>query len=304
MGAARRAHERLRWWGDRLRLHLRIVPYHLVVGPMVALDSLMPDAPPPSFAIVDLHSHLVPGVDDGTRTVDESLESLAGLYQEGVRALVTTPHLLIPHLQTDAAVERELDLHRRAFAGLADATRDRDDLPAIWLGQEIWAPDAVAIRRVVRRSDVGLPGRFLLVEFGFDLQGSHNDVIRETLQAGRQIVIAHPERYRYLPGHEPLDVMRTWQDLGALLQVNVGSLTGHYQNSSPGSERLAWQMVSAGMIDLLATDHHGTRRRGVSPREAAQTLIARGEQGLAERAMSEVPGRILRDEALASGLPG
>jgi protein-tyrosine phosphatase len=270
---------------------------------MVALDSLMPDAAQPTFDIVDLHSHLVPGVDDGTRTVDESLESLAGLYQEGVRALVTTPHLLIPHLQTDAAIERELATQRRAFAGLAEAARGRDDLPAICLGQEIWAPDASAIRRVVRRSDVGLPGRFLLVEFGFDLQGNHNDVIRETREAGREIVIAHPERYRYMPGHEPLEVMRTWQELGALLQVNVGSLTGHYQNSSPGSEQLAWQMACGGMIDLLATDHHGSRRRGVSPREAAETLIARGEQVLAERAMSEVPGRILRDEALASGFP-
>jgi protein-tyrosine phosphatase len=270
---------------------------------MVALDSLMPDAAQPSFPIVDLHSHLVPGVDDGTRTVDESIESLAELYREGVRAVVTTPHLLLPHLQTDEAVGTELETQRRAFDRLSLACRDRQDLPALWLGQEIWAPDAASMRRVARRSDVGLPGKFLLVEFGFNLQGNHNDVIRETLQAGRQIVIAHPERYHYLPGHQPLDVMRTWQDLGALLQVNVGSLTGHYRGSSPGSERLAWDMMSAGLVDLLATDHHGNRRRGVSPREAAETLIARGEQVLAERAMSEVPGRILRDKEFASGLP-
>jgi len=258
----------------------------------------------PSFPIVDLHSHLVPGVDDGTRTVAESLESLSTLYHEGVRALVTTPHLLLPHLSTEAAVDYELERHRLAFAELAAACSGRDDLPAIWLGQEIWAPDAAAIRRVVRRPDVGLPGRFLLVEFGFNLQGNHHDVIRETIQAGRQIVIAHPERYRYLPGHQPLDVMRQWQELGALLQVNVGSLSGHYQSSSPDSETLAWQMVAAGLVDLLATDHHGSRRRGVSPREAAETLIARGELVLAERAMSDTPGRILRDEVLASGLPG
>ena len=270
---------------------------------MVALDSLMPDAAQPSFPIVDLHSHLVPGVDDGTRTVDESIEALSGLYREGARAVVTTPHLLIPHLPTDAAIGRELDARRRAFDALSQAFRGREDLPSIWLGQEIWAPDAAAIRRVAHRTDVGLPGRFLLVEFGFDLQGNHNDVIHEALQAGRQIVIAHPERYHYLPGHQPLEVMRTWQEIGALLQVNVGSLTGHYQNSSPGSERLAWEMAATGLLDLLATDHHGSRRRGVSPREAAETLIARGERSLAERAMSEVPGKILRDEAFASRLP-
>jgi protein-tyrosine phosphatase len=263
----------------------------------------MPNHDQLTFPIVDLHSHLVPGVDDGTRTLGESLESLTTLHREGVRAVVTTPHLLLPHLPTDTEVDHQLELHRRAFDQVSAACRHRDDVPAIWLGQEIWAPDAAAIRRVVHRTDVGLPGRFLLVEFGFDLQGNHYDVIRETLDAGRQIMIAHPERYRYLPGHEPMDLMRTWQEMGALLQVNVGSLSGHYEGSSPGSGQLVWRMAEAGLIDVLATDHHGGRRRGVSPAEAVHTLIARGQHALAERAMSEIPGRILRDEIFASGLP-
>jgi tyrosine-protein phosphatase YwqE len=244
----------------------------------------------------------VPGLDDGTATIAESLEALASLYQEGVRTLITTPHLLVSRL-SDAGLEQELELHRRAFDQLVEACAGRDDLPSLGLGQEIWAPDASAARRIVRRHDVGLSGRFLLVEFGFELQGNHNDVVREALDAGRQIVIAHPERYYYLPGHQPLDVMRAWQEMGALLQVNVGSLTGHYNRSSPGSERLAWQMIESGLVDVLATDHHGPRRDGVSPREALETLIARGELALAERAMVEVPGLIARNEPVASRLP-
>jgi protein-tyrosine phosphatase len=264
----------------------------------------MENQPDPPISIVDLHSHLVPGVDDGTRTLAESLDSLAALYREGVRVVVTTPHLLLPHLPSEEAIQRELDRHRRAFEELLAACNGREDLPELWLGQEIWAPEASAVRRVVRRGDVGLPGRFLLVEFGFDLQGTHHDVIREVLDAGRQIVIAHPERYHYLAGHQPLDVMARWQELGALLQVNVGSLTGHYQGSSPGSEQLSWHMAAEGLIDVLATDHHGPRRRGVSPREALETLIARGELALAERAMADIPSRIVRDDLVASRLPG
>jgi protein-tyrosine phosphatase len=264
----------------------------------------MTDRSAPDLFIVDLHSHLVPDVDDGTRTIAESLTALAGLYHEGVGAVVTTPHLLVPHLGNEAAIDRELGLHRRAFGELSAACAGRDDLPSIALGQEIWAPDASSIRRVVHRADIGLAsGRFLLVEFGFDLLGNHNDVIREVHGAGRQIVIAHPERYRYLAGHNPLEVMRTWQELGALLQVNVGSLTGHYDRSSPGSERLAWEMIELGLVDLLATDHHGPRRSGVSPREALDTLIARGELALAERAMAEIPGLIARNESVGSRLP-
>jgi protein-tyrosine phosphatase len=218
--------------------------------------------------------------------------------------VVTTPHLIVPHLESDAAINRELDFHRRAFDRLAEATAGRQDLPALALGQEIYAPDAATARRVARRTDVGLNGRFLLVEFGFELQGRHTDVIREVLDAGRQILIAHPERYAYLPEHDPLELMRQWHQMGALLQVNVGSLNGHYRNSSPGSEDLAWQMVEKGMVDVLASDHHGPRRAGVSPREALETLIARGELALATRAMVETPGLIVRNDLVASRLPG
>jgi protein-tyrosine phosphatase len=256
-----------------------------------------------ALPIVDLHSHLVPGVDDGTANLAESLAALAGLFQEGVRTVVTTPHLLVPQLDSDAAITRELNFQRRAFDQLAEAVAGRADLPALALGQEIYAPDAAAARRVVRRTDVGLNGRFLLVEFGFELLGSHTDVIQEVLDAGRQILIAHPERYEYPAGHEPLELMRRWQEMGALLQVNVGSLNGHYRNSSPGSDALAWRMVGTGLVDVLASDHHGPRRVGVSPREALETLIARGELALATRAMVETPGMIVRSDLAASRLP-
>jgi protein-tyrosine phosphatase len=246
---------------------------------------------------VDLHNHLVPGVDDGAATVAESLEALHALHAEGVRSLIATPHLLLPRLATDAAIGRELDAQRRAFDRLAEAAARTAELPAIGLGQEIWAPDAAALRRVVGRSDVGLGGsRSLLVEFGFDLRGTHEDVVHAAVSAGRRIVIAHPERYRYPTGVDPLDAMRRWRDMGALLQVNAGSFGGHYRDHRPESERLAWTMAAEGLVDIIGSDHHGPRRAGVSPLEAFTALRSRGEQALAERAMVDRPGAVLRDE--------
>ena len=243
----------------------------------------------------DLHSHLVPGVDDGSASVEESLDSLAALRAEGVGALVTTPHLLLPRIATDADLDRELAVHRAAYEELADAVRGRDDLPAIGLGQEIWAPDLYQIRRVIERTDVGYnEGHYLLVEFGFDLQGSHEDVVREVVAGGRGIVIAHAERYRYVPGVEPLAQMRRWRDLGALLQVNAGSFNGYYASSNPGAEALAWAMVRHELVDLVATDHHGIRRAGVSLLEAFEALTARGEHELAERALARAPDQVAR----------
>ena len=250
-----------------------------------------------TIPFVDLHSHLVPAVDDGSGSVEESLDSLASLRAEGVQALVTTPHLLLPRLVTDAAIGRELDFHRRQFDLLAEAVADTADLPLIGLGQEIWAPDAAQLRRIVRRPDVGVAGtRWLLVEFGFDLEGTHEDVVEEAAAAGRGIIVAHPERYHYLPGTDPLDLMRRWRELGARLQVNAGSFTGHYRGHSPGSQGLAWGMVANGLVDLVATDHHGGRRVGVSLLEAFEALAARGERVLAERVMARAPGEIARAE--------
>jgi protein-tyrosine phosphatase len=257
-----------------------------------------------ALPFTDLHSHLVPAVDDGSASADESRVSLQRLRGEGVGTLVTTPHLLLPHLAGPAAIDRELARQRTAFECLLERLDGTADLPALGLGQEIWAPDAALLRGVAGRSDVGLAGsRWLLVEFGFDLQGTHDGVVREATAAGRGIVVAHPERYRYLPGTEPLDQMRRWRDLGALLQVNAGSFTGHYRSSSPDSERLAWAMVREGLVDLVATDHHGARRAGTSPREAFEALAARGEQELAERALARTPGDLLRTTVVAGDPP-
>jgi protein-tyrosine phosphatase len=252
----------------------------------------------------DLHSHLVPAVDDGSGSTQESRESLARLRGEGVGTVVTTPHLLLPHLTSDAAIDRELERHRIAFERLLADLEGTPDLPAVGLGQEIWAADPAQLRRVARRPEVGLAGsRWLLVEFGFELQGTHESVVVEAISAGRGIVIAHPERYHYLPGVDPMRQMHRWRELGAVLQVNAGSFTGHYRSSSPDSERLAWAMVTEGLVDLVATDHHGMRRAGVSPREAFEALAGRGESELAERALARTPEALIREAVVGGRAP-
>jgi protein-tyrosine phosphatase len=253
-----------------------------------------------TIALADLHNHLVPGVDDGTASVEESLESLRSLRAEGIAALVTTPHLLLPRLETDAEIERELARHRRAFGRLLAAASGATDLPAVGLGQEIWASTAAEVRRILGRTDVGLGGtEYLLIEFGFQLTGDHMDVVDAVVEAGRRIVIAHPERYHYLSGTDPLELAAAWRERGALLQINAGSLNGHYNAHSPDSKRLAWAFIQTGAADLISTDHHGIRRNGVSPLEAWDTLVAHGYEEYAEQLMSIGPGQIVNAGDLA-----
>ena len=183
---------------------------HDVQPLLSATGELMTD-PTPLPPFVDLHNHLVPGVDDGAASVAESLDALRSLYAEGVRTLVATPHLLLPHLATDAAISRELDCQRRAFDRLAQAVAREADLPTIALGQEIWAPDAAAMRRVAARRDVGLAGsRTLLVEFGFELRGSHDRGDRRRGSGGMENrdrsprAISLPDGARAAGAHAPV----------------------------------------------------------------------------------------------------
>ena len=75
---------------------------------------------------------------------------------------------------------------------------------------------------------------------------------------------------------------------------------GYYEGQRPGSEELAWAMVAEGLVDIIATDHHGPRRAGVSPLEALRGAAgSRRSRALAERAMVERPATMLRDEPMA-----
>ncbi len=247
--------------------------------------------------IIDLHSHLAPAVDDGADSVEDALSALNSLAAEGVGVVVTTPHLLLPYLSSSAAVTRELDRHRRAFESLArGAAAAQIRPPELGLGQEIWAPDAASFRRAAGSAGLGLGGSsYLLVEFGFELAGDHLDVVTAVLDAGHRIVIAHPERYLFLPGFDPLETAAQWRAAGALLQINAGSLHGHYLGGRPDSQRLAWQFVERGMADLIATDHHASNRP-VSSREVWDALVGRAGEEVARRLMMETPGRIVRNE--------
>lgn len=245
---------------------------------------------------VDLHNHLIPAVDDGARTLSEAIECLRSLSEDGVGTVVATPHLLLPQLASVTEVERELSRHRRSFDALRALAEREAGLPDLGLGQEIWASSAELIAPVLGCDGLGLAGTsYLLIEFGFDLQGTHTDVIDQVFEGGRKVVIAHAERYRFPERLDPLETAAAWREAGALLQVNTGSFTGYYRVSNPEAQTLAWDLLEAGLIDLIATDHHGSRRSRGSPREAYEALAAAGYAAQAERLLGTTPAGILAE---------
>lgn len=253
---------------------------------------------------IDLHSHLVPAVDDGVASVQEALDSLAALADDGAEGVVTTPHLLVPQLDGPAALQAELDRHRRAFARVAHAVERELDLPWIALGQEILAPDAVAARRALALQGLGLGSeRYLLVEFGFALRGRPLETIDTMLGAGRVPLVAHVERYFFDTVAAGLEAAREWRERGAKLQVNAGSFGGYYAHSSPLAADLAWSVVREGLASVVASDHHGIRRQGVSLDDAFSALVSRGAAAQAEALLADNPRRVRLGQDLADVAP-
>lgn len=213
--------------------------------------------------MIDTHCHLLPGLDDGPQTMGDAVALARRLVADGVSNVLCTPHFsrLFP---TDhgEAVERLGEL-RDALAGAAVPLE-------LALAAEIGPAFAVSapLDELRRRS---ISGRYLLIEVLPDSPGGLFDAASDRLQeAGLTPIFAHPERCRAVQRHPTLveDARRR----GALVQVVAPSLIKRWGR---GVAAAAWSLVGAGWVDLLGSDAHGARRRGVHLAEAAELVEAR-----------------------------
>lgn len=237
---------------------------------------------------MDFHSHRVPGVDDGAVDLDESRAALETLAAQGVRGLITTPHL-------DGSVTRQPDRLAEYFRRIDMAWEQlvalRDDLfpdLALARGAEVMldVPDPDLSDPRVRLAGT----EFVLVEFPYMTIPPHSvEAIRQIRLKGRVPVVAHPERYAGIEGALPL--VDQWKRAGALLQVNCGSVLGRYGRSA---ELAAWQLLERGWTDYLASDYHGRGRCSVAECRGILTRSTAEEQ--AELLMHRNPARLLRGE--------
>lgn len=201
------------------------------------------------MSIIDFHNHLIPGVDDGAQTLEESEAGVAAFVADGVTGFVATPH-----------VNGELTLDRAALNArlqeIDDGWHDLTELcaekfPAVSVFR------AVELLLDVPEPDISDPrlringGQFFLVEFPFmSVPPQSARVIRQLAATGYTPILAHPERYR---GLTDVALAGEWRQAGALLQINGGSLLGRY---GPGARDVAFQLLEQGWADFLCSDYH------------------------------------------------
>lgn len=229
--------------------------------------------------MIDLHSHLLPAVDDGSRSVEQSVKVLREMALRGI-----TDVCLTPHLQARWAEAGPPPAHQRSFDALSAQAPPR---PRLHRGAEVMLDrpitQAVAIAR-----NVTLGGsRYILVEFprlvAYDIATS---ALARVVQVGLVPVLAHPERYSCCS----VEAVRRWRNQGAKMQVDATTLL-----ASQARGQRARQLVSEGLADILAADNHGDDRMLAT---AARFLEAQDGAEQVDLLMARNPAAILADGEL------
>jgi protein-tyrosine phosphatase len=226
--------------------------------------------------VIDLHSHLLPAVDDGSRSVAQSVKVLNEMGRLGV-----TDICLTPHLQAGRAEAGPPPAHQRAFEALR---AEAPAVPRLHRGAEVMLDRPVA-RPVALARNVTLAGsRYMLVEFPrmvpYDVVVN---ALTQVVELGLVPLLAHPERYSCCSP----DAVRHWRTIGAKMQVDATTLVAAQTRG-----QRARQLVSEGLADILAGDNHGDDRTVAT---GARFLEAQDGWEQVELLLMRNPGAILQD---------
>lgn len=193
----------------------------------------------------DLHSHLIPGIDDGSRTMEESIHLIKEMSELGYKKLVTTPHIMNDYYKNNPEIILGgLDKLRNEIA------KENIDIE-IEAASEYMLDDGFESK--LKNSELLTFGdNFVLVEMSYMAEfPSLSSILFELQMEGYKVVLAHPERYKYW--HNSFHKYQELVDRNVYLQMNINSLTGWYSESS---KRVAEKLLNENMISFLGSDLH------------------------------------------------
>jgi protein-tyrosine phosphatase len=202
-----------------------------------------------SWLEVDMHSHLIPGIDDGSKSMEESLELIKRLSSYGLRKIITTPHIMSEYYKnTPEIISMGLEDLRKAVK--AEGISIEIEAAAEYYMDEILLEKIKDGERLLTFGE-----NYILVETGFI---NKPQMLLETMfqleMSGYKPILAHPERYQYLLADKGL--LGDLVDRKILFQVNLLSLTGFY--SKPVKD-FAESLLERDLVKFLGTDCHNVR---------------------------------------------
>lgn len=202
-----------------------------------------------SILKTDMHSHLIPGIDDGSPDVETSIKLIEGLIELGYKKLITTPHLMIDLYPNNRQTIT------KAYDKLKAELKKRKMNIEVRPAAEYFLDDHFDTLLEKKEPLLTIKDNLVLVEFSFaSIPLDYKQKIFAIQLNGYKPILAHPERYSYL--HQKPEIYEELRNAGCYFQINLLSLTGYYGRSiAQAAERL----VKKKQVELLGTDLHHDR---------------------------------------------
>lgn len=199
--------------------------------------------------MIDLHSHIIYDIDDGSKSIEESIEMLKELSISGVSDIFLTPHYIL-----DSKMQNTKKEKIEKFNIILEEIKKNNIDINIYLGNEIYI-DSEIIKKINKEALTLNNSKYILLEF--PMSGEFNNsygIISGLIKKGYKVVLAHPERYETVK--KDIHVLDEYKEIGVLFQCNTGSLFGEYGKDS---KKTLIKLLKNNYIDLIGSDiHHKT----------------------------------------------
>lgn len=195
---------------------------------------------------VDMHSHVLPGIDDGAQTPEQSVVLIQKMMELGIKKIIATPHIMVDYYRNDAeSINNALAILKE------ELQRQQIDIEIEAAAEHYF--DESFLQRIEDDNLMIMGGKYVLFELSFiNRPPNLIPVIQEMKNKGYIPILAHPERYPFFT----LEEYKNIHDWGALFQLNTISLTGYYGRET---KRLAEMLVDNELIDFISSDMHHPR---------------------------------------------
>ena len=240
------------------------------------------------FNYVDIHSHILFGVDDGPDNIETSREMLKIAYEEGIRKIVATPHY---HREKCAI---EYDNVRKRFEVFKENVKNVYPQIELKLGREVYYTSDI-VEELEKGVNLSMENtKYILLEFYPTVEYSYlRRGINNVMQMGYLPIIAHIERY--------ICILEKWElacelkEMGAVIQINSDSVVG-----TAGSKvrKFVKRLMKEQIVDLIGTDAHSSGRRAPRMQECAQYVCRKYGESYARDMLHDNAEKILRGEYL------
>lgn len=235
--------------------------------------------------MVDIHSHILPGLDDGAKSLEDSVAMLRLAAESGTTDIVATPHANNEfHFDPDL-IDRKIAEVQEAAGPLPRIHRGCDfHLTLENIQDALNNPSKYAVNHLT----------YLLVEFSDLLIPRTTQEIFDRLQgAGLTPIVTHPERNALL--HSRLDQLQSWVERGALVQVTAGSLLGGFGRAA---KSVATDLMNRNLVHFIASDAHDTKYRTPVLSDACQYVTKTWGAAVAETLFTDAPRAVIAGEEI------